>query len=130
MELQECPYCNLPGLVTTVKVTTDGFEMTGKCLTCGYSYDSEAAVVTTRGRLDEDKARATLNITGFLRTEAGLYERFDETVFNTIFDIQPVLWTLRNQGWSSAHAARFGDLATPLDEPEQEERVFIVAQRA
>ena len=92
--------------------------------------DSEAAVVTTRGRLDEDKARATLNITGFLRTEAGLYERFDETVFNTIFDIQPVLWTLRNQGWSSAHAARFGDLATPLDEPEQEERVFIVAQRA
>jgi uncharacterized Fe-S cluster-containing MiaB family protein len=28
-------------LVTTVKVSTGGFEMTGKCLTCGYSYDSE-----------------------------------------------------------------------------------------
>ena len=41
MELQECPYCNLPGLVTTVKVSNSGFEMTGKCLTCGYSYDSE-----------------------------------------------------------------------------------------
>ena len=41
MELQECPYCNLPGLVTTVKVSTGGFAMTGKCLTCGYSYDSE-----------------------------------------------------------------------------------------
>jgi SAM-dependent methyltransferase len=92
--------------------------------------DSEEAVVFTRGLLDEDNARATLNITGFLRTAQGTYERFDETVFNTIFDVQPVLWTLLNKGWSSAHAARFNDLASPLDEPEQEERVFIVAQRA
>ena len=39
--LQECPYCNLPGLVTTMKVNANGFEVTGKCVTCGYSYDSE-----------------------------------------------------------------------------------------
>ena len=43
MELHECPYCNLPGLVTTVKVSAGHFEATGKCLTCGYSYDSEYA---------------------------------------------------------------------------------------
>ena len=39
--LQECPYCNLPGMVTTMKVSPSGFEVTGKCVTCGYSYDSE-----------------------------------------------------------------------------------------
>jgi SAM-dependent methyltransferase len=91
--------------------------------------DSDESVVFTRGVLDEDNARATLHITGFLRAQGGLYERFDETVFNTIFAIRPVLWILLNQGWSSAHAARFSDLATPLDDPEEEERVFIVAQR-
>ena len=41
MALQECPYCNLPGLVTTIKSSASGFEVTGKCMTCGYSYDSE-----------------------------------------------------------------------------------------
>jgi hypothetical protein len=41
LTLQECPYCNLPGLVTTMKVSASGFEVTGKCVTCGYSYDSE-----------------------------------------------------------------------------------------
>ncbi len=41
LTLQECPYCNLPGLVTTMKVNAGHFEVTGKCMTCGYSYDSE-----------------------------------------------------------------------------------------
>jgi transcription elongation factor Elf1 len=41
LSLQECPYCNLPGLVTTMKASAGGFEVTGKCITCGYSYDSE-----------------------------------------------------------------------------------------
>ena len=41
LELQECPYCNLPGMVTTMKASASGFEVTGKCATCGYTYDSE-----------------------------------------------------------------------------------------
>jgi hypothetical protein len=28
-------------MVTTMKVNASGFEVTGKCVTCGYSYDSE-----------------------------------------------------------------------------------------
>jgi hypothetical protein len=27
--------------VTTVKANAGSFEVTGKCMTCGYSYDSE-----------------------------------------------------------------------------------------
>ena len=43
MNLSTCPYCNLPGLVTTIKVHAGGMDVTGKCATCGYSYDSEYA---------------------------------------------------------------------------------------
>jgi hypothetical protein len=41
MELHECPYCNMPGLVTQVRTSAGGFEVRGKCVTCGYSYASE-----------------------------------------------------------------------------------------
>ena len=43
MNLSVCPYCNLPGLVTTVKVHGRGLEVTGQCATCGYRCDSEYA---------------------------------------------------------------------------------------
>ena len=92
--------------------------------------DNEAALVITRGRYDGESSRAILNITGFLRNQAGAYERFDETVFNTVFDLQPVLWALLDSGFASAHAARLDDLRAPLADPEAEGRVFIVAQRA
>jgi hypothetical protein len=41
MNLQDCPYCNLPGLITTIKPTSGGVEVLGKCTICGYSYDSD-----------------------------------------------------------------------------------------
>ena len=91
--------------------------------------DGDDSIVLTRSSFDGSGERAWLNITGFLRQPDGRYERFDERVYNTIFEIQTVLWILLNQGWASAHAARLGDLHTPLSEPEQEERVFVVAQR-
>ena len=92
--------------------------------------DNEAALVITRGLYDAQASRATLNITGFLRTEVGGYERFDETVYNTVFDIQSVIWSLLDSGFASAHAARLDDLRAPLADPEAEGRVFIVAHRA
>ena len=90
--------------------------------------DSPAALVITHSSFDGQSDRAVLNVTGFLLEPGGLYERFDETVTNTIFDIQSVLWSLLDQGWASAYAARLGNLRTALEEPEREERVFIVAQ--
>jgi SAM-dependent methyltransferase len=91
--------------------------------------DSDGTLVITRSSFDGSGDQALLNITGFLRQADGRYERFDESLYNTIFDIQTVLWLLLNQGWASAHAARLGNLHTPLSEPEQEARVFVVARR-
>jgi transcription elongation factor Elf1 len=57
MNLSLCPYCNLPGLVTTVKVHGSGMEVTGKCTTCGYSYDSEYAPAEANDDLPGDFTR-------------------------------------------------------------------------
>jgi len=91
--------------------------------------DSAEAAVITRSSFDGTGERALLHITGFLRQADGRFERFDEAVYNTVFEIQTVLWALQAEGWASAYAARLADLRAPLDQPEQEARVFIVAQR-
>ena len=44
MNLTDCPYCNLPGLITTIKRTGAGLEVLGKCTICGYSNDSDYSV--------------------------------------------------------------------------------------
>jgi SAM-dependent methyltransferase len=90
--------------------------------------DGGQSVVITRSSFDGTGQRARLEITGFMREPDGRYERFDETIYNTIFDIQAVVWSLQDQGWSSVHAARLGALRVPLEQPEQEARVFVVAQ--
>ncbi len=82
-----------------------------------------------RGIFDEQTVKAWTKITGFVRTEEGLFERFDETVYNTVFEMQVVLDLLLDVGFRSAHFARIADLSTPIDEPEKESRVFFVARK-
>ena len=90
---------------------------------------SAETLVITHSSFDGSGERALLNITGFVRQDDGRFERFDEAVYNTIFEVQTVLWLLLDQGWASAHAARLDDLHTPLSAPEEGARVFVVARR-
>jgi SAM-dependent methyltransferase len=92
--------------------------------------DTPELVLINRGLIDEEGERAWVRITGFVRAEGGLYERFEQTAYNTMFDMQGVYETLLETGWSRAHFARIQDLATPLAEPEEESRVFVVACKA
>ncbi len=89
--------------------------------------DREDAVVVVRGIYDGQAARAAIKISGFARTAEGLYERFDEMVFNTVFPMQQVKDALLEDGWQRVHCARIEDLAVPLDEPEREGQVFFIA---
>jgi hypothetical protein len=41
MNLALCPYCDMPGLVTTVKAHDHGMDMSGQCTVCGYRVDSD-----------------------------------------------------------------------------------------
>lgn len=85
--------------------------------------------VVNHGIYDVTSDRAWLKVTGFLRNADGLYERFEQTVYNTIFAMRDVEAALRETGWHEVYFARLQDLRTPLTDPEQEGRVFIVANR-
>jgi SAM-dependent methyltransferase len=73
--------------------------------------------------------RAETMLTGFVPEPDGTrYRRFDETVFNTVFDLADVARLAGQTGWE-LYFTVLEDLGTPLAEPELEGRVFAVATR-
>jgi SAM-dependent methyltransferase len=91
--------------------------------------DMPDALIIDRGIYDGESDRAWIKITGFMRTESGLYERFEQVAYNSAFDLAWVRDTLFKVGWQSAYFCRVDDLGMPVVEPEQEGRIFIVARR-
>lgn len=51
------------------------------------------------------------------------------TLYNTAFDLARVKSELLETGWQAVHFARALALASPLDDPEGEGRVFIAARK-
>lgn len=92
--------------------------------------DSEELVIIFHRLYDGDGDKAWTRITGFLQTQEGLFERFDETAFNTIFSIKRVRTMLLESGWKNVYAAHVHDLATPVADPEKEGRIFLVASKS
>ena len=90
---------------------------------------SEDALIITRGIYDGQSSRAWTRITGFVRGPGGLFERSDETAYNTVFEMDKVKNFLLESGWKNVSFARVTDLKTALAEPEKEGRVFIVASK-
>lgn len=86
-------------------------------------------LIITRGIFDGVSNRAWTKITGFSRTPDGFFERFDETAFNTVFSMATVQELLLAVGWKNVHFAQVRDLATPINDPETEGRVFVVATK-
>jgi SAM-dependent methyltransferase len=91
--------------------------------------DTEELTLINRGIYDGFGDRAYTRITGFIRTPEGSYERFEETVYNTVFDIEAAQSALLEAGFSHAYPARIQDLGTPVEDPESEGRVFFVARK-
>lgn len=90
---------------------------------------SEDALIVTRGIYDRQRDTAWTRITGFVKTPDGSYHRFEETVYNTVFDMEQVRKALEETGWKNVHFALIRDLSAPLAEPEEERRVFVVASK-
>jgi SAM-dependent methyltransferase len=91
--------------------------------------DNDEIMIVNRGIYTEETGKAWARITGFVRQENGLFERFEETAYNTAFSMTDVKTTLLETGWKNIHFARIDALCTPLQEPELESRVFIVASQ-
>jgi len=90
---------------------------------------SADAVIITRGMYDGLSNRAWMKITGFVEVSEGRFKRFEETVYNTVFNLESVKATLLKVGWKNVHFAQIKDLSMPLADPEKEGRVFIVASK-
>lgn len=88
--------------------------------------ETDEVLLVNRGIYDGgDKAFA--HITGFIREDDGCYSRFEETVYNTVFDLTQVRDLLLETGWHDPYFASATNLAAPLTDPEHEGRVFFVA---
>lgn len=87
--------------------------------------ETDDLLLVNRGIYDGgDKAYTRIN--GFIRDADERYSRFEETVYNTAFDLAEVRALLLETGWHDAYFARINALAVPLAEPEREGRVFAV----
>lgn len=82
-----------------------------------------------RGMYDDATIKAWTKITGFVRDDDGHYERFDETVYNTVFEMEAVRGWLVETGFREVYFAVDGDLNTPIEDPEEQNRVFIIAKK-
>jgi SAM-dependent methyltransferase len=92
--------------------------------------ESDELMMITSGIHDESQNRAFNRIFGFLRLETGAYERFEEVITNTAFGLTSVRNALHQSGWQSVRFCRITDLNTPLEEPEKESRVWVVAMKS
>jgi SAM-dependent methyltransferase len=91
--------------------------------------NNEDALIITRGIYDGQSDKAWTRITGFVQTAEGSYERFEETAFNSVYEMAKVRSGLLDVGWKNVYFAKVQDLKTPINEPEKEGRVFIVASK-
>ena len=84
--------------------------------------------IVNHGIYDVTSERAWMKVTGFVRNATGLYERFEQTAYNTVFAMCDVKTALEETGWQEIYFALLQDLKTPLADPEDHGRVFIVAR--
>lgn len=89
--------------------------------------DDPEMLLVNRSLFVEHLNKAFVRITGFVRTPDGLYERFEETLYNTAFAMEDVRQMLLDAGWKRVHLAGGQDLSAPLPEPEAADRVWFVA---
>lgn len=89
----------------------------------------EQVYLITRGMYDEHTVKAWTKITGFVRDEGGLYERFDETVYNTVFGMEPVRDWLLEAGFQAVEFTVDGALDKPVDDPESQKRIFFITRK-
>lgn len=89
--------------------------------------DDEETTIITRGLYDDERGRAWTRITGFTRLDNGLYERFEQTAYNILVELDWVTEVLLDIGWDEVHV--LGPELEPVDDPEQEKRAFIVAHK-
>jgi len=89
--------------------------------------DDEEAMIVSRSVYDAGSRRAFTKLSGFVRSQDGRYDRFEELVPETAFDLKEVEHALRATGFVSVAFADGADPQALTEEPEAKTRVFVVA---
>ncbi len=92
--------------------------------------EDDGTVLIQRRSFDGRSPRALTTLTGFVPAPDGHYERFDEAIYNSVFEMEAVRQALLETGWTAVHTATLADLEAPLAEPEAQSRVYFVARGA
>jgi SAM-dependent methyltransferase len=91
--------------------------------------DSPELMLVTRAIYDDESQKAFMRISGFALAGEDLYERFEETAYEVAFDLQAVREELFTTGFHRAWFAKLQDLGAPIEDPESENRIFILAEK-
>jgi SAM-dependent methyltransferase len=89
--------------------------------------DDEEAMIVSRSVYDAASKRAFTKLSGFVRSQDGRYDRFEELVPETAFGLKEVEHALRATGFVSVAFADGADPQALTEEPEAKTRVFVVA---
>lgn len=90
--------------------------------------DDEITLIR-RGIYELGMQRAFTQITGFIRREDNRFEKFNEVFYNTAFALSEVRDALRASGFGSIRIVSLTNLEQPLDNPEKEGRIVVIARR-
>lgn len=95
-----------------------------------FVHETDSTFLIMRGGSKKNSDQAFTRITVFMKQDTGNYMRVNERLDNTIFDMSQVKAALKAVGWRNVYFARLSALRQPLTQPEDEDRIFIVAQKA
>jgi SAM-dependent methyltransferase len=91
--------------------------------------DTQDFFLLNRALWIEESQRGYTRITGFSRLDNGFFERFEETVYNSSFEMNAVRSILLQIGFHEVYYARLAELDIPIQNPEAENRVFFVVKK-
>lgn len=91
--------------------------------------ETDELFILNRGIHAEAMGRAYVKITGFIKADRGMFERFEQTAYNTVFSMREVEQDLDRSGFRNAYFTTAKDLAARNDDPEDLTRAFIVTRK-
>jgi len=92
--------------------------------------ESKKFLLIIKGVFDRENNRAIARASGFIKEEdSNLYSPFEEVVYNYAYDMSEIRKLLKSTGWRNIYFAGINNLNIKIKNPEEEERVFIIAQK-
>lgn len=91
--------------------------------------DGADLMLVTRALYDVDSQQAFMRVSGFIAVGDGLYERFEETAREVGFELAGVQEALFETGFHTVRFSRLQDLYAPVEDPERESRIYIIAEK-